>query len=267
MTDSSASDDDRLLHADEPHPVEVLREHSRTPFFLTCDHAGQRIPRRLGSLGLGAADLERHIAWDIGAAGVARVLSERLDATLVLQRYSRLVVDCNRSPAAADFITEQSEGTEIPGNRGVGAAEAAARRSEVFEPYHAAITALLDERERDGVDTVLIAVHSCTPVYHGVWRPWHIGVLYDRDDRYARIILDLLARHHELTIGENEPYSLSHQRDFAVPLHGERRQLPHVELEIRQDLIADEAGQADWAARLAVVLTEALAKLLEARRR
>ncbi|WP_428267156.1 N-formylglutamate amidohydrolase [Haliangium sp.] len=250
-----------LLAADEPAPVELLRAAGGSPLFFTCEHAGRALPARVGDLGLSALDLERHIAWDIGAAGVTRGLSERLDATAVLQRYSRLVVDCNRAPSAHDFIAVHSETTAIHANRDLDPAEVAARTREIFTPYHDAIRTALDARESAGQPTVLVAVHSCTPVYHGVWRPWHVGVLYDLDDRFARIVLDLLSEHGELTVGENEPYELTHERDYSVPLHGEQRGIPHVELEIRQDLIESRDGQDEWAERLAVVLSEGVDRL------
>jgi predicted N-formylglutamate amidohydrolase len=251
----------RLLGNADPPPVEILRPDGLSPLFLTCDHAGRRFPVALGTLGVGPADLERHIACDIGAAGVTRALSERLDATAILQRYSRLVVDCNRSPAAHDYIAVKSEDTEIPGNRHVAAADVEARTREIFTPYHEAIRAALDARAAARRWTVLVAVHSCTPVYHGVWRPWHVGVLYDRDDRFARIMLDLLSEDGALTVGENQPYELTHDRDYSVPLHGEDRGLLHVELEIRQDLIGDADGQEAWAARLATILGRGLERL------
>jgi predicted N-formylglutamate amidohydrolase len=254
----------RLLSNADPLPVETLRPGGRSPFFLTCDHAGRRFPVALGTLGLGPVDLERHIACDIGAAGVTRGLSERLDAAAILQRYSRLVVDCNRAPTAHDYIAVKSEDTEIPGNRHVGAAEIEARTREIFAPYHEAIRGALDARAAAGQPTVLVAVHSCTPVYHGVWRPWHVGVLYDRDDRFARIMLDLLSEAGELTIGENQPYELTHDRDYSVPIHGEDRGILHVELEIRQDLIGDAAGQEAWAERLAAILGRGLERLQRA---
>jgi predicted N-formylglutamate amidohydrolase len=252
----------RLLSNADPAPVETLRLDGTSPFFLTCDHAGRRIPAALGTLGLGPDDLERHIACDIGAAGVTRALSERLDATAVLQRYSRLVVDCNRAPTAYDYIAVKSEDTEIPGNRHVDAAEVEARTREIFAPYHSAIREALDARAAAGRWTVLVAMHSCTPVYHGVWRPWHVGVLYDRDDRFARIVLDLLSEDGALSIGENQPYELTHDRDYSVPLYGEDRGLLHVELELRQDLIGAADGQEEWAARLATIFQRALERLL-----
>ena len=253
----------RLLGPHDPTPVERLRPEGQSPFVLTCEHAGKVFPERLNQLGLTAPDLERHITYDIGAEGVARGISERLDAPLVLQRYSRLVVDCNRAPHADDFITSLSEDTPIPGNLDVSKSEAAARTKEIFEPYHAAIRDLLDGREAARENTILVSVHTCTPVCHGVSRPWHIGVMYDKDDRFARIILKLLEDHGELTIGENEPYELTHERDYTVPVHAEQRNLLHVEFEVRQDLVTTEAGQGEWGERLGEVLSEGLGRLRE----
>lgn len=253
----------RLLGPGDPPPVEILRAGAPSPFFLTCEHAGRAFPRRLGTLGVAPADLERHITYDIGAAGVARGLSERLDAHLVLQTYSRLVVDCNRSPDADDFIVRLSEATEIPGNRDVGEAEAKARADEIFHPYHDAIASALDEREAANRVTVLVAVHSCTPVFHGVSRPWHVGVLYEHDPRFALLLLDLLQDEGHLCVGDNEPYYMTSDKDYAVPVHGQHRGIPHVELEIRQDLLATPEGQAEWAEFLAGILREGLGRMRE----
>lgn len=243
--------------------MEVLRAGAPSPFFLTCEHAGKVLPRRLGSLGLEPWHLERHIAYDIGAAAVARDLSERLDAHLVLQTYSRLVVDCNRSPGAHDFIVTISEDTEIPANLDVSEAEAKARADEIFHPYHDTIAAAIDEREASQRLTVLVAVHSCTPVFHGVSRPWEVGVLYEHDPRFALILLDILKAEDHLCVGDNEPYYMSSDKDYAVPVHGQRRGIPHVELEIRQDLIESLEGQAKWAEFLADVLREGLVRMRE----
>lgn len=248
---------DSILDPDEPTPVEVLRPDGHSPFFLTCDHAGRALPAKLGSLGLSDTDRSRHIAWDIGAAGVSRRLSEVLDATLVLQRYSRLVVDCNRRPSADDFVVTLSEATTVPGNVNVSDSEKDARREAIFEPYHAAITDLLDARADAARKTAYVAVHSCTAVYHGVYRPWHIGVLYDKDDRLAQLVLECLRREDELVVGENQPYLLSHERDYSVPVHAEDRGLLHIEFEVRQDLIETHEGQREWGDRLAAALREA----------
>jgi predicted N-formylglutamate amidohydrolase len=246
-----------LLAADEPPAVVTLHENGASPFFLTCDHAGNRLPRRLGDLGVTSADLQRHIAWDIGAAGVTRFLAEHLGAFAVLQSYSRLVIDCNRPPEAPSAIAELSEHTEIPGNRSLTAAEREARVTEIFRPYHDRIRAELDRRHSTGMPTVLVTMHSFTPVFKGVARPWHMGLLYNRDDRLAKELMDVLTREDGLVVGDNEPYSVSDATDYTIPVHGERRGLPHIEIEIRQDLIADEAGQRAWAGRTAAALRSA----------
>lgn len=250
----------RLLEEDEPHPVDCRRLDGPSEIFLTCDHGGRRLPRRLGDLGLGAVDLERHIAWDIGAAAVAEMLSELLGAALVLQRYSRLVIDCNRPPTVPSSIVTVSEGTEVPDNQGLEPHQVHTRVREVFDPYHDRIEAELELRRRAGRRTVLVSVHSFTPVFHGEHRPWHLGLLYNRDPEFAR----LLGEEFEgsgLTVGHNVPYSVSDVTDYTIPVHGERRAIPHVMIEIRQDLVAAEAGQQEWAERLHSALRGALARL------
>lgn len=254
----------RLLEDADPAPVEVLRPDARSPFLLTAEHAGKAFPKRLGTLGLTDRDLRRHIAWDIGIAGVTRRLSEKLDAAAVLQTYSRLVVDCNRWPTAKDFVTTFSEDTEVPGNVDLAPEEVEARAREIFHPYHHTIRDLLDARIADSRPTVLVAMHSCTPVYLGVARPWHVGVLYDKDATFARILLGLLHGEGKLIVGDNEPYFLTSDKDYAVPVHGEQRGIPHVEIEIRQDLIESESGQTEWAERMAEIFSEGFSQLRDA---
>ena len=251
----------RLLAPDEPPPYRVYREDGASDFFLTCDHAGNLIPRRLGRPGLPPLELARHIAWDVGAAGVARRLSAKLDATLVTQTYSRLVIDCNRTTDRPDSIGEISEATKVPGNVGIAPAEAEARVREVFEPYHAAIAGLLDARAAAGRRSVLIAVHSFTPVYHGVSRPWHIGLLYNRDPALAMVLKRMLRNNETLCVGDNEPYRVGDETDYGIPVHGERRGITSLEIEIRHDQIETLDGQEAWAQSLAEWLTEALARL------
>lgn len=242
-----------LLQPDEPPAVTVMRADGKSDFFFTCEHAGNRIPRRLGTLGLGPKDLGRHIAWDIGAKAVSEGLSDRLDATLVCQTYSRLVIDCNRSPDVPAAILAVSEATEVPGNQKVSPREAAARTREVFHPYHDRIEALLDQRAASGRTSILVTLHSFTPSYHGVTRPWHIGLLYNRDARLAKAMFEVLANEPDLCVGDNEPYAVEDESDYTVPVHGERRGIPHIEIEIRQDLIEHAEGQREWADRLARV--------------
>jgi len=242
---------DRLLAADEPPAFSVARESGRSPFVLICDHAGKRIPRALGDLGIPADERERHIAWDIGAAGVASRLSEQLDAFFIQQTYSRLVIDCNRPLDAAGSIVTRSELTDIPGNVGIDNASRSQRAREIFHPYHDRIIRELDRRLDAKLPAILVSVHSFTPVYLGNSRPWHIGMLYGRDARIAKILLDRIRAEGQWNVGDNEPYAVTAITDYAIPVHGEGRGLANIGLEIRQDLIVDEAGQDAWAERIA----------------
>jgi predicted N-formylglutamate amidohydrolase len=248
-----------LLEPDEPAAVELLRADGESVFILTADHAGRAIPRRLHNLGLSPAELETHIAWDIGIAGVARNLSETLDAPLVLQRYSRLVIDCNRDPAVESSIAKLSEHTRIPGNESVSAGEALLRRRRIFDPYHSAIAQHLERRAASGRPAIVVALHSMTPVFKGQSRPMQTAVLYDRDSRFAHHVLETLRQEQALAVAENEPYFVSPATDYTIPHHAEGR-FPYAEIEIRQDLISAESGQLQWSERLARVLRAAQAK-------
>ncbi len=247
----------RLLQPDEPPPFLECGRQGRSSFVIVVDHASRRIPRRLDNLGLPATELQRHIAWDIGSLAVARQVAATLDATLVAQNYSRLVIDCNRDPAVASSIPRSSESTEIPGNAALSEAEVMTRRREIFEPYHNHLRALLDERQATGRPTILVAQHSMTDVYLGVRRAMHAAVLYNRDRRFATLVLERLRLDTHLVIAENEPYFVSDQSDFTIPRHAEARALPYVAIEIRQDLVSDESGQAEWARRIAQALQDA----------
>jgi predicted N-formylglutamate amidohydrolase len=241
---------------EEVPPVLEVNVSGRSPFLLTCDHYGRLIPRRLGDLGLPESELTRHIAWDIGIAGVAEALSSHLDAHLIAQRYSRLVIDCNRPPASASSIPRLSEATTIPGNEAMAGDDAESRRAAIFDPYHRRIADVIEKRLRDGVPTVLVSLHSFTPVYAGVERPWHIGTLYHRDIRLPPLLLKLLRGEPDLVVGDNEPYAVGDETDYTIPVHGEARGLMNTGIEIRQDLIADQAGQKQWADRLARIFAE-----------
>jgi predicted N-formylglutamate amidohydrolase len=251
----------KFLAADEPNPVSVHNPSGQSPLVIVADHAGNLMPRALLSLGLAAGELERHIAWDIGIAGVCRQLADTLDATLVRQNYSRLVIDCNRQPGTATSVPEISELTVIPGNAGLNEADITARVDDIFRPYHDAIEAELDRRQLAGRATALVAMHSFTPVFKGVARPWHAGVLYNRDPRFSHRLMALLRREPGLVVGDNEPYSVSDDSDYTIPVHGERRGLHHVAVEIRQDLIADDNGQRQWAEIMARLLPRAYGEL------
>lgn len=246
-----------LLAAGEPEPVTIYNPGGTSPLVLVADHAGNRLPRALGTFGLPASELERHIAWDIGIAGVSHSLADALDAVLIRQNYSRLVIDCNRPPESPASMPELSELTAIPGNTALSAAAKAARERDIFRPYHRAIEHELDRRQQAGRPAALIALHSFTPVFKGVARAMHAAVLYHRDPRLPRQLLSLLREQRDLIVGDNEPYFVSDTTDFTIPVHGERRSLLHVLMEIRQDLIAGKAGQQKWAALLAQFLPEA----------
>ncbi len=250
------------MASDEPDPVNVINPDGRSPIFLVCEHAGRRIPRRLGDLGLSETDRARHIAWDIGADQVSRKLSARLDAPLITQTYSRLVCDCNRRPEVASFIPTISETTEIPGNEGLSAADRQARIDQVYRPLHQRIEREIDRRLAAGDAVVFISVHSFTPVFMGESRPMHLGLLHDRDPRLAILVGSVLRQESGDLIVDNEPYALDTERDFTVPHHGEARGIPALEFEIRQDLIAEVEGQRFWAERLAHALEQATAHLL-----
>jgi predicted N-formylglutamate amidohydrolase len=246
-----------LLASDEPAPVTIYNENAPSPFLLVADHAGNVMPRALGRLGVTEVECERHIAWDIGIAGLGRLLADALDATLIQQNYSRLVIDCNRPPGTVTSIPEISEHTPIPGNVGLSEGDIAARAREIFWPYHNRIENELDRRLQAGRPAVLIPLHSFTPVFKAVARAWHAGVLYNRDPRLARRLLALLKAEKGFVVGDNAPYTVTDASDYTIPVHGERRALPHALIEIRQDLIADDNGQRDWALTLARLLPRA----------
>jgi predicted N-formylglutamate amidohydrolase len=252
---------DRLLAADEPAPVTVRQGNGPLPLLIVADHAGNSIPRALGRLGVSQTESQRHIAWDIGIAAVSRLVAAALDVTLVQQNYSRLVIDCNRAPGSETSIPHISEFTPIPGNVGLSEQGKAARVRDIVRPYHNQIAAELDRRRQAGRPTALIAMHSFTPVFMGVARPWHAGVLYNRDPRFAHLFMALLKREAGFVIGDNEPYNVTDASDYTIPVHGERRGLHHVAIEIRQDLIDNNEGQKAWAARLTRLLPQAYQEL------
>jgi predicted N-formylglutamate amidohydrolase len=251
----------RLIGETNVPPLHQYNASGRSPFLLTADHYGRLIPPALGDLGLPEDELTRHIAWDIGIAGVAERLATLLDAHLIAQRYSRLVIDCNRPPGAASSIPVLSESTTIPGNDGLSRDAAEARRREVFDPYHHGIAAVISQRLQAQRPTVLVSLHSFTPVYAGIARPWHIGALYHRDRILPPLLIKALRAEPDLVVGDNEPYAASDQTDYTIPVHGEARGLMNTGIEIRQDLIEDQAGQQQWAERLARAFGEIEATL------
>jgi predicted N-formylglutamate amidohydrolase len=246
-----------LVGRDDPSPVIVTNRGGGSPFLLLGDHAGREIPQALGRLGLSGAELDLHIAWDIGVAGLGEKLARELDACFIRQAYSRLVIDCNRRPGTAEQVPQVSDGVAIPGNADLAAENLMARRDEIYRPYQNAIAAELDRRADAGHPTLLVSLHSFTPVFQGHVRPWRLGVLHRGDSGLSDRMVELLRRDLGDAAGDNAPYRMD-ETDNTVPLHADPRGLDYLELEVRQDLIADAAGQAEMAARVAAWLGEAL---------
>ena len=247
-----------MIDAGDPAPVTCCNPHGRSPFLLVGDHAGNAIPRALGTLGLAAADRNRHIAWDIGVRGLGEMLAEALDACFIHQAYSRLVIDCNRDPLSAEAMLTHSDGSRVPANAHIPPDQRAARIDAVHTPYHDRIAAELGARAAVGRPTVGVALHSFTPSMAGIRRPWDIGVLHAGGEaRVATALLALLAREATLCVGDNQPYRMD-ETDYTIQRHAIGNGLAYVELEVRQDVISGEEGQRAWCARLATALAAAL---------
>jgi predicted N-formylglutamate amidohydrolase len=249
-----------FLGENDVPPVEIIHPEATTPLMLTGDHAGNAVPKALGDLGLRPGELSRHIGWDIGIADVTRRLAARLKATAVLARYSRLIIDPNRPLGDPQSIPASSDGTAIAANQHLTEDERARRAHALYWPYHCAIDQHLGRLQRLGRVPILLAMHSFTPALntHTAPRPWHVGVLFGRDERLSRLLVRALKARGDLVVGSNEPYSgMTH--GYGLKVHGIAHGLPHAELEIRQDLITSPEGQQYWADLLADVLAPILA--------
>ncbi len=248
-----------LIGPDDPPPFSIANADGRAPVLVICDHAGRAFPGHMNRLGLDASVLDLHVAWDIGSRRVGELLAERLDAPAVMAGYSRLIVDCNRQLYDPTAFVTVSDGLAVPGNENLTDTEKWLRVRSFYWPYHHAVTAMLYRLRARGQFPAVISVHSCTPVFDRVVRPWHVGVLWDRDWRIARPLLDRLEHVDGVCVGDNEPYSGRHPHDFTIDYHAEPAGLPHVGLEVRQDLIDTEEGARHWAG----VLGDAFAGILE----
>ena len=258
MNTGEAQNSGPLLGPADPQPFELIGQRGSAKCLVVADHAGNAVPASLRGLGLEQGVFNEHIAVDIGSRAVATLLAEKLCATLILANYSRLVVDLNRDLDDPTAFILESDGVDIPANQNLGAAEKQRRGNAIHRPYHAAIDALIDDSLRRGTVPVIISVHSFTPVLAQEHRPWHIGVLWDKDPRIALPLLARLRQHRDLIIGDNEPYSGHHPADFTVDHHGEGRGLANVSIEIRQDLVCDMYGVEQWTG----LLVEALSGIL-----
>ncbi len=235
---------------------QILRSQGQGRFVIFCDHASNRIPAELDNLGLPESELARHIAWDIGAAGVCAELSRILDAPAILCGTSRLVVDCNRQLDRRDLIPEIVDGTRIPGNAGLSDAARQVRIEQWFEPYHAAVEAVIAEREARGQDSIALSVHSMTACLAGTARPWQIALSSYDDRTLVDPMLEALRRPGDVTVGDNEPYDVDPAVDYSTPFHAIRRGMRWLQVEFRQDEVADADAQVKWARRFAAALAE-----------
>jgi predicted N-formylglutamate amidohydrolase len=249
-----------LLTADDPAPAIILNADKSSKAVIVCDHGGDAFPTKLNNLGLDASLRARHIAWDIGAAAVARDVSRLLETPAVLASYSRLVIDLNRPTVDLTSIREISDGVLVPGNKNLSAADVDARIAEIFAPYHDAVAALVESASQIVAAPALVSIHSFTPVMKGVERPWHIGVLFGPDARLADKLISVLSKNAEICVGENKPYSGYDLFGCTVETHAIPKGYPNVLLEIRQDLIDTQRGAEHWGGLIATALREVLAE-------
>lgn len=250
-----------ILAASEPPPFSIENDGGPGPFIIVCEHAGHRLPASLGTLGIAEEHLARHFMWDIGALKLARAIAARLDAPLALQRYSRMICDCNRHWKAESFIPEEGEGIPVPSNIDITEAEREQRKAEIWQPFQDGVKSMLDRREANDQQTLFVTIHSFTPVFFGVERKMEYGVLFDRNESLSPALLEVLRAQHGDKALANEPYSMSRDTDYTVPVHGEDRGLDSVEIEVRNDLLSSPDGIEARASDLANALRDAAATL------
>lgn len=260
LAESGEDAAESLLRPGDSPPFEVVNPDSDIPLLFVCDHASRAIPADLDNLGLDDTILCRHIAWDIGAAEVARRLAERFEATLVMSGFSRLVIDPNRGLDDPTSIPVISDGVIVPGNRDLSPGDMAARTEACFRPYHNAVEGAIDGFRRHGITPVFVSVHSFTPVFKGAERPWHFGVLWAQDGRIAQPLIEYLSEDTSIVVGDNQPYSGSDHYGYTVETHAEGRGLPHVLVELRQDLIDTRHGAEEWSERFGDALAACFEK-------
>ncbi len=228
-------------------PFRVLNTGGRSPIVLICDHASNRMPSGYGDLGLPEAERRRHIAWDIGAAAICELLAARFDAPAILSEVSRLVVDCNRHFTDASLTPAISDGTQVPANQNLSEDERRRRWEQFHQPYHQAVEDVIVRKFAGKQEPIVVSIHSMTPVMKGIARPWQIAMCWQEDERLSRPMLHALRARGDIVVGDNEPYSLDRSEDYSVPVHAMRRGLKHLQVEFRQDEVAEPDGQQRWA--------------------
>lgn len=237
-------------------PFTVLNPQGAANIVITCDHASNTVPAQYGNLGLGPEELARHIAWDIGAAGIAQRLSRQFDCPAILCGTSRLVIDCNRHPHDPSSMPEMSDGTIVAGNRNLTETARRERIDRFFTPYHDAVGAVVKARLAAGQRPLILSVHSMTPVMNGAFRPWEISLSSNEDRSTTDQMLPLLRQRSDITVGDNQPYNLDPAEDYSTPAHALAHRLPYLQVEFRQDRVADDAGMRHWSDIFAVALTQ-----------
>jgi predicted N-formylglutamate amidohydrolase len=252
------ADSSKLLSADEVPPVLEQCADGASPFLFTCDHYGRLVPCALGDLGVSKSEWERHIAWDIGAAAISEILARRFNAPAILSTVTRLLIDCNRQFEDPNLTPATSDGTEIPANRGLTDAERETRWRRYHQPYHAAIAQAIDRKLASGRSPVVLSIHSMTATLRGIARPWQIAVCWDMDQRLSAPMLEALRTRAGIVVGDNEPYNLDPSEDYSVPIHANSRGLEHLQIEFRQDEVADAGGQQRWATMFGDCLEQVL---------
>ncbi|HWU00981.1 MAG TPA: N-formylglutamate amidohydrolase [Terriglobales bacterium] len=240
-------------------PFSVLNRGGRADLVIICDHASKVIPGEYNNLGLSDADLDRHIAWDIGAQGVAELLGAAFDAPAVICGTSRLVIDCNRHPTDSAAMPVKSDGVFIPGNRNLTQADRDDRVRRFFSPYHDMVEEVIQERVAEGHRPLILSVHSMTPEMNGKFRPWEISLSSNERRQVSELMLGFLRRRSDITVGDNQPYNLDPAEDYSTPVHALARQLPYLQVEFRQDQVGTPAGIKKWAN----IFAEALGDLLK----
>ncbi len=251
---------ERLLSSDEPSPFQTLNGSAVKPLLLLCDHASRYIPAALDGLGVDPAVRRCHLASDIGAGSLTELLAQRLAATAVLQSYSRMVIDCNRELLDPGAFLEFGDGVVVAGNRNLSAVDKQMRADEIYWPYHRQISAQISRFAERDIRPAIIAIHSFTPVMNGLARPWEVGILWDTDGRIAQPMIAAF-RAMDFVVGDNEPYSGKAPQDFTIDHHAEANELPHVGIEIRQDLIANNEGVTAIADVLGPIIERILLQL------
>jgi len=253
----------QLLSADDTAPFVSLRPEGTSSFVFVSEHAGNKVPKKLGSLGLSLSDLNDHIGLDLHICQAGIILSERLNAPYIYQPYSRLVIDCNRPPANEQSILSVADNRPIPENENLPDEAVTARKLEIFQPFHDRIAALLDARRTKGMPTIFVTLHSFTPAMQRSDgdRPWHVTLQYGRDDRFSKAMIMELQTVPGIVVGDNVPYPVNDDTHYGIPIHGEARGLHHAMIEIRQDVISNVGDQVNWANTLETALINAATQL------